>query len=240
MLTRGPEYKPDRRNMMVQEKTMRREILGLNHNRLSSGTGIARLNLRQCPLAETILFFLANLQNEVLVAQVFLPEASEIVEFVTGNGFQAELSTVVEGPLVISVWVPLVVSNESLLVLTGVSDVMTSMEDKGGVPVSEGSDASEKAVTPEVVFIQITELEIRPLEIREVAVPIDIDMTDGVVVEFRGYEVVLILGVEIGMNEELEPVEKAVVVLFSGSGITVIVIVRVDDVFVMGNGGVLD
>lgn len=32
-------------------------------------------------------------------------------------------------------------------------------------------------------------------------------------------------GVEIGMNEELEPVEKAVVVLFSGSGTTVIVIV---------------
>ena len=42
----------------------------------------------------------------------------------------------------------------------------------------------------------------------------------------------LTLGVEIGMNEELEPAGKGAVVLFSGSGITVIVIVRVDDVFV--------
>lgn len=121
----------------------------------------------------------------VLVAEVFLPEAEEIVEFVTGNGFQGELSTIVEGPLVSSVWVPLVVSNESLPVLAGVPDVMTSMEDRGGVTVSEGSEVSEEAVNPDVVFDQIAELEITPLEIREVPVPMDImdiDVTDGVVI----------------------------------------------------------
>lgn len=117
-----------------------------------------------------------------LVTEVFVPEASEIVEFVTGNGFQGELSSVVEGPLVSPVWVPLVVSNESLLVLAGEPDVMSSVEDKGGVTVSEGPDVSERAVTLEEVFVQIAELEITPLEIREVPVPMDIDMTDNVVV----------------------------------------------------------
>lgn len=115
----------------------------------------------------------------VLVAEVFLPEAKEIVEFVTGRG---ELSVVAEGPLVSSVWVPLVVSNESLPVLAGVPDVMTSVEDKGGATVSKGSEVSEEAVNPDVVLDQITELEITPLEIREVPVPMDIDVTDGVVV----------------------------------------------------------
>lgn len=191
----------------------------------------------------------------VLVAEVFLPEAREIVEFVTGNGFQGELS-VAEGPLVSSVWVPLVVSNESVPVLAGVPDVMTSVEDKGGATVSEGSEVSEKAVNPEVVFDQITELEITPLEIREVPVPMDIDVTDGVVVRIDSDDpwpvMVELLAGKVGMpvdTEEPGPVVKLVVQLLVHCDLSVIVEINMLDMepmvgvkvvaLDMGNLGVL-
>jgi hypothetical protein len=193
--------------------------------------------------------------NGVLVAEVFLPEAGEIVEFVTGNGFQGELS-VVEGPLVSSVWVPLVVSNESLPVLAGVPDVMTSVEDKGGATVSEGPEVSEKAVNPEVVFDQITELEITPLEIREAPVPMDIDVTDGVVVRIDSDDpwpvMVELLAGKVGMpvdTEEPGPVVKLVVQLLVHRDLSVIVEINMLDMeplvgvkvvaLDMGNLGVL-
>lgn len=187
--------------------------------------------------------------NGVLVAEVFPPEAREIVEFVT------ELS-VVEGPLVSSVWVPLAVSNESLPVLAGVPDVMTSVEGKGGATVSEGSEVSEKAVNPDVVFDQITELEITPLDIREVPVPMDIDVTDGVVVRIDSDDpwpvMVELLAEKVGMpvdTEEPGPVVKLVVQLLVHCDLSVIVEINMLDMepmvgvkvvaLDMGNLGVL-